>query len=402
MPLPKPRWPLTAALLLTVSLLPGLQAAADDRLRDRAAPPAVYGLRGDLLRLDPTTLRPLRGRTAPLSSDTWAWTFSADRRRIALVSDVPGPKLRFVNLRTMRVLGDARLARRGSAWATAWVAPRRVLGVVVTRRGDDTVVVGVAPGTRRVVWRRKLGGSLRVGEPFQGSLVLVLGPSSGVGESRLVRVSAGGRIRSAALPGIRSGYEVGRDLDSRPGLAIDRRGARAFVVQAGGPVAEVDMRTLAVSLHATLPGRAPDATSAATRDALWLGRGLLAVTGVDGRGPAGLTLVDTRGWNMHKVDPRATAAAVAGGTLLASSVLDSSGGTVGSGLTGYSLRGIRRFHRYGDEPIGVVPIGRRVLVAGARRVEMLDARTGRVLRRYRRLYAHPIFSDQPFPPTAAG
>lgn len=335
-----------------------------------------------------------------MASDTWAWSFSADRRRIALVSDSPGPELRFVNLRTMRVLGDARLAPRGSAWATAWVAPRRVLGVVVTR-GDDTVVAGVDPGTRRVVWRRELGGSLRVGEPFRRSLVLVLGPSSGVGESRLVRVSAGGRIRSAVLPGIQSGAEGA--LDSRPGLAIDRLGARAFVVQAGGPVAEVDMRTLAVSLHPHLPGRAPDATSAATRDALWLGRGLLAVTGLDGTRPAGLTVMDTRRWCARKVDSRATAAAVAGGTLLATSVFDSRP-TVGSGLTGYSLRGRRRFHRYGDEPLGVEPVGRRVLVADALggRVEMLDARTGRVLRRYGRLYAHPIFGDQPFPPTAAG
>ena len=400
MPLPKPRWPLTAALLLTASLLPALQAAADDRPRETAAPPTVYGLRGHLVRLDRTTLRPLGGRTAPLSSDTWTWSFSADRRRIALVSDSPGPELRFVNLRTMRVLGDTRLAPRGSAWATAWVAPRRVLGVVVTR-GDDTVVAGVDSGTRRVVWRRELGGSLRVGEPFRRSLVLVLGPSDEVGESRLVRVSAGGQVRSAPLPGIRSGHED--TLDSRPGLAIDRPGARAFVVQAGGPVAEVDMRTLALSLRPPLAGRAPDARSAATRDALWLRGGLLAVTGLDGTRPAGLTLVDTRRWSARKIDSRATAAAVAGGTLLASSVFDSRP-TVGSGLTGYSLRGRQKFHRYGDEPLGVQPVGRRVLVADARggRVEMLDARTGRVLRRYGRLYAHPIFGDQPFPPTAAG
>jgi hypothetical protein len=399
MSLPKPRRPLTAALLLTASLLPGLPAAADDRPRETAAPPPAYGLRGDLLRLDRTTLLPLRGRRAPLSSDTWAWSFSSDRHRIALVSDSPGPELRFVDLRTMRVLGDARLAARGSAWATAWLAPRRVLGVVVTP-GDDTVVAGVDPDSRRVVWRRKLGGSLRVGEPFRRSLVLVLGPSGEVGESRVVRVSAGGRIRSAALPGIRSGNQGA--VDSRPGLAIDRPGARAFVVQAGGPVALVDMRTLAVSLHPPLPGRVPDATSAATRDALWLGRGLLAVTGLDGTRPAGLTLVDTRGWSARKVDSRATAAAVAGGTLLASSFLESGRRPVGSGLTGYSLEGKRRFHRYGDEPIGVEPVGRRVLVAGAGRVELLDARTGRVLRRYRSLYADPIFSDQPFPPTAAG
>jgi hypothetical protein len=390
---------LIAALVLTAAFLPGPPAAGDDRPRRATSPPA-YGLADELVRLDRATLRPLRGRSAPLASDSWAWSFAADRRRIALVSDSPGPELRFVDLRRMRVIGDAKLARRGSVWATAWVAPRRVLGVVVTR-SDDTLVVAVDPNTRRVVWRRELGGSLRVGEPFRRGLVLVLGPSGAVGDSRLVRVTARGDVRSVALPGIRSGLEAG--IDSRPGLAIDGSDARAFVVQAGGPVTEVHLPTLGLSQHPPLPGAAPDATRAATRDAVWLRGGLLAVTGFDADMPAGLTLIDTRRWNATTIDRRAREIAVVGDTLLAYSFADSGGRPVGSGLTGYSLGGRRRFHRFGNDPIaGVKPLGSGVLVVGPRSVVLLNGRTGSVLRRYSRLRATPIFGDQAFSPTAAG
>jgi hypothetical protein len=229
-----------------------------------------------------------------------------------------------------------------------------------------------------------------VGEAFHNGLVLILGPRGDVGRSLIVRVSAGGRVRSAPLPEIRSG-SVGRP-DSRPGLAVDHSGARAFVVQAGSPVAEVDLPTLQVRAHPPLlRGRAPDATTGATRDALWLGKGLLAVTGSDSRSsglatPAGLTLVDTLAGSARKHDRRATDAVLARGTLLASSSPYSGRGTFGSGLTGYSLAGTRRFHRYGDEPVtGVQPLGSKVLVMTPKRTALIDARTGRQLRRYRRL-----------------
>jgi hypothetical protein len=396
-------------IVLTCTVL--LATAADtQRSRERAASPRLYEIAGDFVRLDPETLRPVRGRRAPLDSDSWAWSFAPGRARIALVSDSPGPELRLIDLRTMRVIGDARLApklaRRGSAWASAWVSPRRLLGVVVTR-ADDTLAVGVDPSTRRVLWRRRLGGSLRVGEAFHNGLVLILGPRGDVGPSLVVRVSAGGGIRSAPLAGIRSGSVS--PLDSRPGLAIDHSEARAFVVQAGAPVAEVDLRTLQVREHPLLlRGRAPDATTGATRDALWLGKGLLAVTGRDSRSsgaetPAGLTLVNTLARSAKKIDRRATDAVVARGTLLASSFLYTGRRTLGSGLTGYSQAGARKFHRYADEPVSVQPLGSEVLVMTPRRRTLIDARTGRELRRYhRRLFGTPVFGDRPFPPTAAG
>jgi hypothetical protein len=407
MSFPQPRRPLALSIVLCCTLLLAATAAHHQRPRERAASPGLYEIAGDFVRLDPETLQPVRGQRAPLDSDSWAWSFAPGRARIALVSDSPGPELRLIDLRTMRVIGDAKLARRGSAWATAWVSPRRLLGVVTTR-ADDTIVVGVDPATRRVLWRRRLGGSLRVGEALHNGLVLILGPRTDVGPSRLVRVSADGGIRSAPLAEIRSGSVA--PLDSRPGLAVDHSGARAFVVQAGSPVAEVDLRTLQVRAHPPLlGGRAPDAMTGATRDADWLGDGQLAVTGLDSRSsggetPAGLTLVNTLAGSARKIDRRATDAVVARGTVLASSVFYSGRRTLGSGLTGYSLAGTRKFHRYGDDPVSVQPLGSKVLVMWPRRAALVDPRTGRELRRYppRRMIGTPVFGDRSFPPTADG
>ena len=407
MSFPRRAAPLALSIGLCCTLLLAPPAADTQRPRERGASPRLYEIAGDFVRLDPETLHPVRGQRAPLDSDSWAWSFAPGRGRIALVSDSPGPELRLIALRTMRVIGDAKLARRGSAWATAWVSRRRLLGVVVTR-ADDTIVAGVDPATRKVVWRRSLGGSLRVGEAFHNGLVLILGPRTDVGPSRLVRVSASGSIRSAPLAEIRSG-SVG-PLDSRPGLAIDHSAARAFVVQAGSPVAEVDLRTLQVGEHPPLlRGRAPDATTGATRDAIWLGKGLLAVTGWDIRSsgaatPAGLTLVNTVTWSARKIHRRATDAVVWHYTLLAYSFPYSGRGTLGSGLTGYSLAGERKFHRYGDDPVaGAQPLSSGVLVITPTQATLINSRTGRELRRYqRRLFGTTVFGDRSFPPTADG
>jgi hypothetical protein len=414
---------LAGVLVVSVGLLLWSLTGAGFGNHGGAPPRPMYGNAGDLVRLDPATLRPLPGRSVPLDSDTWAWSFAPGRARLALASDNSGPKLRLVDLRKMRLIGDARLARRGSAWATAWVSRRRILAVVVTR-SDDTIVAGVDAASRRVVWRRTLGGSLRAGERLRRSLVLVVGPRGRVGESRFVQVTPDGRLHSASLPEIRSGTETVETeaegtvtLDSRPGLAIDRSGRRAFVVQAEGPVAEVDLRTFRVRSHVLYPnGGPPNTLAAGTRDVLWLGHARLAVTGFDsnvsarpegGRGgtsttPAGLTLIDARSWRTRTIDDRATDAVRVGGTLLAFSSLWSGGRMTGSGLTSYSLAGRRRFHRYGDDPIGAQRLGRRLLVGGPRRIALIEAGTGRELRRFRRLPASPLFDDQSFPPTAAG
>jgi hypothetical protein len=303
--------------------------------------------------------------------------------------------------------------------ATAWAGARRVLAVVVTPGccgAGDTMVAGVDAARRRVVWRRTLGGSLQAGERFRRGLLLVLGPRGlSVGPSRLVQVGPEGSIRSAPLPEIRSGTARGGSATQRwdPGLAVDRSGARAFVVQAEAPVAEVDLQTFEVRSHPLEPLLgAADAVAGPTRHAIWLGRGLLAITGSDshvstddvshgsseGQTPAGLTLVDTRRWRARTIDRRTTDAQLVGRTLLASSFFFDSRTqtTSGSGLTGYSRDGRRKFHLFGRNPVtGVQPLGRRALVGSDRGIVLIDARTGRRLERYRRFTMSLLSHDAP-------
>jgi hypothetical protein len=403
--------------------LAGLLAAPPSGASGGSERPPLYGVNWHgslgLVRVDPDTLRPVAGRRVTLAGEPLGWSFAPDRSRIALGSAPRGAELRLIDLRAMRALGDVRLARRGSAIATVWAGPRRVLAVVVTPGccgAGDTVVVGVDAGRRRVVWRRTLRGSLQAGERFRRGLVLVLGPRGrSVGPSRLVRVGPRGRIRSAPIAEIRSGNEPRGSVTQswNPGLAIDRSRGRAFVVQAEAPVVEVDISTLQVRSHPLQPeARAADAVAGPTRHAIWLGRGLLAVTGTDshtaaddpeggrhGREtPAGLTLVDTRSWGARTIDARTTDAAFVSGTLLASTFLFDSRSqkASGSGLTGYSIDGRRKFHVHGKAPItGVQPLGRRALVGAMSGIALIDARTGRQLRRWRQFTVSLLSGDAP-------
>jgi hypothetical protein len=419
------RWVLAGGLLVLAGLLLAQSGVAPAARPGGGASASLYGVNWQgslgLVRVDRDTLRPLAGRRVALSEgDHLGWSFAPDRSRIVLGSAARGATLRLIDLRAMRALGDVRVTRRGSEVATAWTGPRRVLAVVVVPGccgAGDTIVAGIDAGRRRVVWRRTLGGSLQAGERFRRSLLLVLGPRGrSIGPSRLVQVGPRGGTRSAPLPEIRSGSEPdGRGVTQRwdPGLAVDRSGGRAFVVQAGAPLAEVHLSTLRVRSHPLEPQAraADDAVAGPTRHALWLGRGMLAVTGSDshdtsddpeGGGrptPAGLTLIDTRRWRARTIDPRTTDAVLVSGTVLASSFLFDPRGqtTSGSGLTGYTLDGRRKFHRFAGAWIASVqPLGNRALIGAQNEIALIDARTGHMLRSYRRLTTSLLAGDAPF------
>lgn len=394
---------LVAGLLVLTGLM--VLAAAAPGPRGEAAQPRLYGVnwRGSLglVRVDRHTLRPLAGRRVPLAAEPLGWSFAPDRSRMVLGSTARGAKLRLVDLGAMRVMGDVTVTRHGSGVATTWAGPGRVLAVVVTPGccgAGDTIVAGVDSRRRRVVWRRTLGGSLQAGERWRRGFLFVLGPRGRtVGPSRLVHVGPDGRVRSAALPEIRSGSEPSGRLTRvwNPGLAVDRAGGRAFVVQAQAPVAEIDLDDLRVRSHPFAPtARAADGVTGPSRDALWLGDGMLAVTGSDRDTPAGLTLIDTRTWHARTVDPRATDAVLVSGTVLSSTFLELA--RSGSGLTGYSVHGRRIFHRFGNDPIwGVQPLGRNAFVGGPNGSALIDARSGRRLRQYRRFSMTLLNGDAP-------
>jgi hypothetical protein len=392
--------------------------------------PTLFGIAAPrpvrLYALDRRTLRPRRDRSAPLAGHTFGWSFSPDRRRLA-IGNQGSAELRLVDLRRLRVLGDVELGGRGLVFVTTWAGRGRVLAAVLTPGCcglGDTTVVGVDAESRRVLWRRRLGGSLQGADRTAQGLVLVVGPRFAIGPSRLVQVDGGGTVRSTPLGRIRSGWARSGSGDRvvarawNPGLALDGRG-RAFVVQAGAPVAEVDLRTLAVRYHElsepiSLLGRLRDWLDPAAeakgiegpeRRALWLGEGRLAVTGTDNHveagaqavervfaTPTGLKLIDTRRWTIRTLDRSTSSVALAGRTLLAGGMTwDSGAGKLrGDGLRAYDLRGNLLYQLYRGQPVEAsetVPQG--VLVGGGagsslfRRGALVEPASGRVLRRLR-------------------
>jgi hypothetical protein len=408
------RQPVPAAVIVALTVLLVAAPAATQALPAGGSRAALYASTWDgslkLVRLDLDTLRPLPGRRLPLAAEPLGWSFAPDRSRLVTGSTARGARLRFIDLRAMRTLGDVTISRRGSGVATAWVGPRRVLAVVVTPGccgAGDTIVAAVDAERRRVLWRRRLGGSLQAGERLDGSLLLVLGPRGfALGQSRLVQVGPDGPVRSAELPEIISGTRPAKAVTHSwtPGLAVDRPGSRAFIVQARAPVAEVDLRTFEVQSHPLPPeAGAADALAGPQRDALWLGRGTLAITGSDRRdnpgrrareAPAGLTLVDTDRWLAREIHAKTTDVELVAGMLLASCYLCDSPG----GLTGFSVDGRRRFHLFErTQVVGVQALGRKALVGSTRGITLIDARTGRALRRYERFAMTLLRDDAPFP-----
>jgi hypothetical protein len=250
-------------------------------------------------------------------------------------------------------------------------------------------------------------------------LLLLLGPTEAIGPSRLLLFAADGTVRTAALDRIPSGYDFSDPRDRRgsrvsPGLAIDRTGNRAYVVGAAAPVAVVDLTSMSVAYHdlsqpVSLVGRfgrwlEPAAEAKArlegpTREAAWLGAGMLAVWGRNDhievvgdrlrswQEPAGLSLIDTRDWTIRLLDRGATSATIANDKLLAFSWLwdsatERAGGT---GLTAYGPDGSQRFHLFRSRPlINVQALGGRAFVKGARNAySVVDLRTARIVRSFK-------------------
>ena len=111
-----------------------------------------------------------------------------------------------------------------------------------------------------------------------------------------------------------------------------------------------------------VPSAAAKLSSWATTQAVWMGDGLLAVSGYagdpwNGEGAsAGVTIVDTRDWTDCLLDARPTNIAVTGGSLIAwgGSGHHQLGGV---GLVGYELADGRRWHLFGREYLDVQVYG---------------------------------------------
>ena len=415
------RWalPLTVAFALLVGLeAPSGQATSSvPTTTAKSAFPPMLGMsfgreRGMLAWFDPLTLQPLRGRKAPLGVHGGDWAFSSDRSVLAVGRCNP-PEIRFVDARAMRVLGDLRISPYpGCANRSTWLRPDRLLATVSLGRQSELVVVD--PVERRVVRR----------EPFQpvavwdsghtrDELVLLLAGDGTVAPARLAVIDAEGTIRTVGIDRILAGSVVDEASEQpharivSPGLAIDPDGRRAFVVPASGPVAEVDLQTLEVSYHELDPpsllgrflrwlqpsAQAKGLTEGPTRQAQWLGNGLIAVSGADhsfvrsANGeeedtstPAGLRLIDTRTWTTRMLD-RGVSWFAATPQLVVGSRVDRGEGSV-IDLLAFGRDGQERWRLHNDHNSYATftgPVG-YVYSKGAQTAKVVDLATGKVLR----------------------
>lgn len=303
-----------------------------------------------------------------------------------------------------------------AAEALAWLAPR--LLVAGLQRGG-TVVVDPLTGTILRRWP-PLSDWPTLSDPPQasartrdGGLVMLFpgrrsNARTQTAAAQLAVVDALGHLRSVALERIRLAFHDGVQWDAA-GLAVDPARARAYVVAADAPVAEVDLRTLRVSYHrlevlflrpgelAGSEAQPDDELSWRSRRALWLGEGRVLVLGRDyfrSAGSevfeaiaAGAVLVDTATWSSCVLDARAAGAAFVAGRVL----VYGRGDHRSRGLRAYTADGRKAFHLLDGKRVWGVQVAGRLAYVSGRPIEfspyggsrsvvyVVDARSGKVL-----------------------
>jgi hypothetical protein len=388
-------------ILVLLGLVSGVHAAAAPSPPLLALTDGALGSGSRLVALEPRTLVPRgdRGLTLPGWAFGREWARSPDGDRVALVPKPSETSERLFLIGTrgsLRVLG--RLMLRGEdVCRLTWPSARRLL-VVVTRGGacytvfDSARVLVVDPLRRRVIAQHPLSARAKIvaSARTREGLALLLAPPAGLDDARLVLVGAT-ETRTIPLPRLRASADPldKSVLGTAIGLAIDRTNSRAYIVEPQGRVLDVDLAGGTVSVH-SLPIRKPAIAAKGTArpmvQALWLGHGLLAVTGVGQASggqvvPLGLRILDTDSWRSRLVDADATGMAYAGATVLAfQPFFDRLGpATVAIGLRGYSLEGSIRFRVFSGQPIAVARVqGRYAYAAGQGPGGIVDVLDGQV------------------------
>jgi hypothetical protein len=283
--------------------------------------------------------------------------------------------LRFVDPAKLANVGDLSLGA-GLLWATAWLAPDRLVAVV-TDCGEAPTLVVVDPTARRIISRSRLPDKVNRIRAAGSRLVVMSSPVDTIGPARLTVADGTGTSRSLVVDRVDVGFDSEHVV--WPGLALTPDGQRAFLVSPAGLVADVDLGSLEVEYHSighrrSLAGM-PAIAIGSWRMAEVLPTGALAIAGsddvtyVDSSGQryvrhlaAGLALVNAKNWTGYAADPSVDGFSVAGNTLLAGRGMAL--GTVvrgdpreglffGHGLSGYTLFGFKRFHLFGKQEVFV-------------------------------------------------
>jgi len=342
-----------------------------------------FGLQGSqadgrLVRVNPTTLRPL-GPSLRIGNFTAERAVSPDRRTVALVSQ-DRPVMRFVDLERMRVLGSAELAEEGEVHVLRWTE-RGLVAVVDPPRGSQ--LVWLDPERRLVTRVLRYRGELADFRLAAGRIAVLEWPSGVVGPVRLNVIDADGRARSIRVDRIRGGWarkgnEVVRVAE--PGLAIDPAGERAWLADADGEICEVVLDSLAVRCN-TVRTLAKIGTPWSRRQLKLVADGTLALSGWEKpeAGPRaarsiGLWLVDTSTWRRRLLGRGIDSFRAAGGVIV---------GVRLGGVTAYDATGALRYRIEEPEQLGVISTTGPYLYVPRtdRRTVVADLATGRVLGR---------------------
>jgi hypothetical protein len=405
------------AFLAAVAVAVGVggQTELQAPTREPAKPPpfvlgVIYhegGLAPELARVDPLTLERTGGAVRLRLGGGSATASSPDGGRLAL--GTPEPGVQIIDAKRMKRLGFVKLG--GVGWVTFLSWQEGTLFAVVGDETHTTALV-VDPRGEQVLQRHRLNRLFLGAAESNGGIDILTSPRRRIGPVKLT-VLGGKGATSVAIEGIsggtvtkNSGEEGFRAQQVIPGLAVDKDGRRAFVVSAGRYVADVSLRNLAVRYHelsepVSLLGRLHNWLEPAAeakviqgpqRKAVWLGNGLVAVTGADYSGatskPAGLTLIDTSDWSIRKLDDETSDATRVGKTLV--------GFGRRSGLVGYDLQGRKLYRLFERKEIdGLETSGGLVYVyLGAERRAVVDAASGRVLGRAKPGFIS-IVADEP-------
>jgi hypothetical protein len=292
--------------------------------------------------VDGRTLEPVDGRSVTVPFFMGVAERSPDGSMLA-VGASEGDGVQLVDVERMRSLGTVEVDGTDFVEKLHWVRPDLLLASL---GGLPSRVAAIDPETREVLSVHDLGGTVLYSEHAGECLALLVAPSDGIGQARLV-VFDGSGLRTAQLTEIRAGWEqiegTEEDYEGRqsvPALAVDPSGARALVIPAGDRVAEVDLAAMQVVYHdlsepVSLFGRLRDwlepaahakGTNGPDRNAVWLPSGLVAVSGshysMDGESfemtPAGLSLIDPADWSIRRLSDEPNWVTFRGGALLAS------------------------------------------------------------------------------------
>lgn len=342
----------------------------------------LYALQGSqaaarLVQVDPETLRAV-GKPLPVGSFTAERAFSPDRSVLALVSQ-ERPTVRFVKLRRVRVIGDAKLAAAGEVQTLRWTE-QGLVAVVDLSRGSQ--LVWLDPDRRSVRRVLRYRGELADFRLAAGRIVVLEWPAGRIGPVRLNVVDADGRARSARVERIRGGWARRGNAVLRvaePALAVDGAGERAWLADADGEICEVTLDSLAVRCNAVRT-LAKVGNPWSRRQLKLVAPGTLALSGWEKTeaGPRaarsiGLWLVDTSTWRRRLVDRGVDSFRAAQGVVV---------GVRRNGVTAYGTDGARRYAIEVPFQLGVLSItGPYLYVPEGGRTVVADLASGRVLGR---------------------